>query len=134
MSQLVRFHLDEGQEILLQKDGGEPFRYRLKRPMLFTHFRRGDDPFSSEVGFRLSNFTLWVHLRHVRIENARPCDKCSGVGNVVVSNWRPPEKCYRCKGKGFLTTRDDAFYEAWYERKHGRPLGAADADQLPLPF
>jgi hypothetical protein len=133
--ELVRFILPEGLPVVVEKESGENFEYRMKRDTAFYAFSRDKDPFSSLVRFKLTaTYFVWVHLKYVIIEGAKLCEKCRGIGNVVVSNWRAPERCYRCRGKGFMTQLDEQFYAEWHQKKHGRPLFNPDADDLPIPF
>jgi hypothetical protein len=134
MSELVRFTVKEGTEVTVEKKGGPIFRYTMKRDMVFLSFVRGPDVYSSEVGFRVNDhYTIWLRTCHVQVENAEWCPRCDGRGTLTISTWKPPQRCFRCAGRGLFTARDQAFYDAWHQRKYGRPP-AQDTEDVPLLF
>lgn len=45
-------------------------------------------------------------------EGAQPCTKCNGHGKVELSHGGMGD-CYRCRGKGYMTTRDKRRYDTY---------------------
>jgi hypothetical protein len=134
MSQLVTFTIKEGTTVTVEKKGGPSFAYTLKRDMAFLSFVRGVDVYPSEIGFRVNDqYTIWLLLRHVKIDNAEWCPKCDGRGTLTVSNWKPPQRCYRCAGKGIFTARDQEYHRQWCERRGNKEPDAQTTD-TPMLF